>query len=274
MSHVQLNKMLVLVVACLLTPSVVGEEPVKRQLVELRTYTLKDETAIAVFDQYAAEALIPALNRLGIEPVGAFKLAAEQPVVAGAAKADSATPTMPKVLLVLPAKDADTITQVNERVAADKEYQTAASDYLQTPHDKPLINRISSELLVAFDCWPQVKIPKQKAANQGRFFEMRTYESPTEQLGNLKVEMFNSGEVPIFLACDIQPVFMGQAIVGSVMPNLTYMTVYDNPAELAAAWKRFSDHPDWKVLREVAKYKGTVTKIHKSNWEPTSYSQL
>jgi hypothetical protein len=52
------------------------------------------------------------------------------------------------------------------------------------------------------------------------------------------------------------------------------MTVYDNSSELTAAWKRFADHPEWKKLKEVAKYKGTVSKIHKSNWEAKSYSQL
>lgn len=270
----RLIQVMALAISCSIPTWGQGEEPVKRQLLELRTYTLKDEAAVAAFDQYAEEALIPALNRLGIEPVGAFKMTAEQPVAPGASKSDSAIFMQPKILLVLPAKDGETIALANERVAADKEYQAAAATYNETPSEKPLIARISSELLVAFDCWPEVKVPKQKAANQARLFEMRTYESPTEHLGHLKVEMFNSGEVPIFLACDIQPVFMGQAIAGGVMPNLTYMTVYDNTTELTAAWKRFSDHPDWKVLREVAKYKGTVTKIHKSNWEPTSYSQL
>lgn len=270
----RLIQVIALAISCSITTWGHEAEPAKRQLLELRTYTLRDKAAVAAFDQYAAEALVPALNRLGIEPVGAFKMTAEQPVAAGAGKPDSSLVAQPKVLLVLPAKDAETSALANERIAADKEYKVDAATYNETPGEKPLIARISSELLVAFDCWPEVKVPKQKAANQTRLFEMRTYESPTEQLGHLKVEMFNSGEVPIFLDCDIQPVFMGQAVVGSVMPNLTYMTVYDNASELTAAWKRFSDHPDWKVLREVAKYKGTVTKIHKSNWEPTSYSQL
>ena len=47
-----------------------------------------------------------------------------------------------------------------------------------------------------------------------------------------------------------------------------------NAAALAAGWKRFAEHPDWKKLREVKKYIGTVSKIHKSNWEPKPYSQL
>jgi hypothetical protein len=252
-----------------------GEEPVKRQVMELRTYTFKDPGFVEAFDTYAQEALIPALNRAGIAPVGAFSLAAVQPAPAGTSpEPDAKIVAPPKVMLLLPAANAEAIAMANERVAADKEYQRAAAAYFKTPADKPMLERINSELLVAFNAWPEVKVPKQKAKDLPRLFELRTYESPSENLGNLKVEMFNSGEVPIFLDCGIQPVFMGQAVVGSLMPNLTYMTVYDDAAELTDAWKRFSEHPKWKKLREVKKYEGTVSKIHKTNWEPKPYSQL
>ena len=261
-------------IGCLLSHYTAGDDAVKKQVMELRTYTFKDEAAAEAFDKYAEQALIPALNRHGIKTVGAFAPAAQQPAPpAGAAAADDAPPAV-KVMLLLPASSADVIASLNAKVAQDEAYQQAATDYLSTPSGKPTLSRISSELLVAFDSWPEVKAPQQKSAGQSRLYELRTYESPSENLGNLKVEMFNSGEVPIFLDCGIQPVFMGQAVVGSLMPNLTYMTVYDNAEELAAGWKRFADHPEWKKLREVKKYIGTVSKIHKSNWEAKSYSQL
>lgn len=263
------------VMGCIITHSTLGEEAVNKQVMELRTYTLKDESSAAAFDKYAAEALIPALNRLGIEPVGAFTLAAQQPAPAGAAAgAVKSSPDAPKVMLLLPAKSAQIIASANEHIAKDEAYQKKGAEYLATPSDKPLVARISSELLVAFDSWPQVKAPKQNSTGQPRLYELRTYESPTEHLGHLKIDMFNSGEVPIFLDCGIQPVFMGQAVVGDRMPNLTYMTVYDNAAALTAGWKRFSEHPEWMKLREVKKYVGTVSKIHKSNWEAKPYSQL
>ncbi len=104
-------------------------------------------------------------------------------------------------------------------------------------------------MLLAFDCFPKVKIPTQKSAGKDRLFELRVYESPTDLLGHLKVEMFNSGEVPIFLDCGIQPVFMGQAFVGDKLPNLTYMTVYDNAEQRDECWKKFQKHPDWQVLK-------------------------
>ncbi len=134
--------------------------------------------------------------------------------------------------------------------------------------------RIRSELQVAFDCFPQLKVPAQKVAGKDRLFELRVYESATERMGHLKVDMFNNGKVPIFLDCGIQPVFFGQAIVGDRLPNLTYMTVYDNAEERDAGWKKFQAHPDWQKLKVVEKYQGTVSKIHKFNLKPRPYSQL
>ena len=39
--------------------------------------------------------------------------------------------------------------------------------------------------------------------NKNRVYELRTYESAHEKLGQLKVDMFNNGEVPIFLIAEL-----------------------------------------------------------------------
>lgn len=230
------------------------------QILELRTYTLVDIDAEAKLDQYLEQALIPALGRQGLGPIGAFDQVGESGEV--------------QVMLLVAGPTTDAVTGAASKLAGDSEYQAAASEYLQTPAKQPVLKRVRSELLRAFDCWPQVMVPKQKESDQPRLFELRIYESPTEQLGDLKVEMFNAGEVPIFLDSHIAPVFMGHALIGDKLPNLTYMTVYDDDASRQQAWKTFIAHPDWKVLSGVAKYQGTVSKIHKSDWVPKSYSQL
>ena len=117
-------------------------------------------------------------------------------------------------------------------------------------------------------------VPQQKKKNRPRLFELRVYESPTERRGQLKVEMFNAGEVPIFLDSGIMPVFMGQALIGDKMPNLTYMTVYDDESQRDAAWEKFRGHPDWQKLKQIKKYQNSVSTIHKSDWRPKPYSQL
>lgn len=243
------------------------------QALELRTYTLVDEASEAKLDAYLEQALLPALTRLELGPIGVFGQAPEGDD-AQAAQSDQKEAKEIQVLLLIPGASVAAVTGAAAQLSIDERYQTAAADYLNTPAAEPLVKRIRSELLMSFNCWPSVIVPKQKRDEQPRLFEMRVYESPTEKLADLKVEMFNAGEVPIFLDCGIAPVFMGNALIGDRMPNLTYMTVYNNDEERQAAWKAFVAHPDWQVLKAVEKYQGTVSKIDKSDWLPKPYSQL
>ncbi len=237
-------------------------EPSGNQIIELRTYTLIDAEAETKLDAYLEQALIPALERQGMGPIGAFDQASE------------AEDGSIQVMLLIPGSSVEAVTSTSAKLTDDQSYQTAAESYSSTPAGQPLVKRIRSELLLSFNCWPKVTVPAQKKEGKPALFEMRVYESPTEKLGELKVEMFNSGEVPIFLDCKIAPVFMGQALIGDKMPNLTYMTVYDDNDTRQGAWKSFSQHKDWQVLKAVEKYKGTVSKIHKSDWTSKSYSRL
>ncbi len=234
----------------------------ENQVLELRTYTLVDTAAEEKLDAYLEQALLPALARQGLGPFGVFD------------QADRSAEGAIEVMLLVSGSSVEAVTSAAAKLVLDEEYLAAGKDYLSTPADQPLLKRIRSELLLSFNCWPKVVVPKQKTADKARLFELRTYESSTEKIGQLKVEMFNSGEVPIFLDCGIAPVFMGHALIGDMMPNLTYLTVYDDAAALEVAWGNFFKHPDWQVLKEVKKYKGTVSKIHKSIWTPKSYSGL
>ena len=57
-------------------------------------------------------------------------------------------------------------------------------------------------------------------------------------------------------------------------PNLTYLTMYPSEESRLQAWKSFREHPAWKVLSKVEKYKGTVSKIHKYVLVPKAYSEM
>ena len=262
-----------LTIACLVSATMLAysptsaAEPTTNQIIELRTYTLVDAAAEAKLDAYLEKALLPALERQKLGPIGVFDQAPSQSE--GSAEAEPI-----QVLVVIPGPSVEAVTGATAKLASDEKYQTAAADYLSTPAGQPLVKRIRSELLLSFNCWPEVTVSAQKREGKPRLFEMRVYESPTEHFGELKVEMFNAGEVPIFLDSKIAPVFMGQALIGDMMPNLTYMTFYNNDEERQAAWKTFMEHADWQVLKAVEKYKGTVSKIHKSDWVPKPYSQL
>ncbi len=245
-----------------LFPTVVPGADVDRQLYEVRTYLLSDKSDEAAIDRYLAEALIPALGRQGIGPVGALT----------PAPADETG--VRQIVVVIPYNSASQMLESAGKLASDTEYQTAAKDYLEREPKNPPFARIRSELLVAMDCWKEAKVPAGSLENQERVYELRLYESPTERIGNVKVDMFNSGEVPIFLDCKIQPIFIGQAVIGPLTPSLTYLTMYENEAARNEAWVAFRKHPDWKVLSAQPKYQGTVNRIDKYVLKAKPYSQM
>ncbi|QDV70799.1 hypothetical protein Poly24_45310 [Rosistilla carotiformis] len=231
-----------------------------KQYFELREYKLKSDADPTLLDAYLSDALLPALNRMGIETVGLFKT-------------DTSTEQESRFVLI-PLASAGQVAEIPATLANDDAYAKAAADYNKTEPSTPIIDRVRSELLIAFDVMPKLNVPEICKTKQQRIFELRTYESATEHRGDLKVEMFNSGEVPIFLDCGIQPIFFGQALVGDRIPNLTYMTVYPNQEAKDEGWKKFRVHPDWKVLSKKERYANTVSTIHKWNLLPLPASQL
>ncbi|MEO8713079.1 MAG: NIPSNAP family protein, partial [Parafilimonas sp.] len=81
-----------------------------------------------------------------------------------------------------------------------------------------------------------------------------------------------SGETDIFSRLNCNPVFYGDVIFGSRMPNLMYLTSYENMAEHDAHWKSFGDDPQWKQLSGMEEYKNNVSKADIILMHATSYS--
>jgi len=232
------------------------------QYYEIRSYILGEKGDAAAIDQYLKTALIPALVRQGVGPVGVFENSAADQT--GSAR----------VIVVIPYQSSEHIVAVKQKLQKDQQYREAAGEYLARGPRQAPYQRIESELLISMDCMPILKVNKDSLNNSDRVYELRIYESANERLGDLKVDMFNDGEVPIFLDCGIQPIFIGQAVVGPFTPSLTYLTVYPNEEARNQAWLDFRVHPDWQVLKEVPKYKGTVSKIYKYVLSPKPYSGM
>lgn len=248
--------LLVLGVVCIV------RRPEAAETYEVRQYLLGDGGNAAVVDDYLQNALLPALSRVGVGPVGVLHPHASDQMGIDA------------IFVIIPYQDANQVDTVRRALMRDTEYQSAATQYLTTTKKTAAYQRIRSELLVAMDCWPNVTVSNRATSNPDRVFELRLYESSNERLGDLKVDMFNSGEVPIFLDCGIQPIFIGQCILGPQMPSLTYLTTYESEEARLAAWKAFPKHPDWQTLKVVPKYRGTVSHIDKFVLQPKSYSQM
>src|SRR5205085_2266819 len=89
----------------------------------------------------------------------------------------------------------------------------------------------------------------------------RSYESATEKLHRNKVNMFNEGgEVALFARLNFNAVFYAAVIAGSRMPNLIYMTSFENLNDRNEHWKIFGADPEWKKISSMPEYQNNVSK--------------
>ena len=109
-----------------------------------------------------------------------------------------------------------------------------------------------------------------------RLLNLRTYESHNERSGQKKIEMFNKAELAIFRNVGLTPVFFGESLIGSALPNLTYMLTFPDEAGRSAAWGRFGADPEWRKLRAMPEYadKEIVSRITNRILVPAAYSEI
>jgi NIPSNAP len=236
--------------------------PITREYYELRRYTLQMGAQRKIADAYLHEAFIPALNRLSIAPVGVFS--------------PDIGPESPSLYVVMPSASVETLVTAPFRLEQDAEYLKAGAAFLNTAANTPAYARVESSLMVAFEGWPKLKVPSATAEHRSRVFELRTYESGTDQDHKRKVEMFNSGEFDVFQRAGFWQIFYGDTLVGPRLPNLTYMLGFPDLAERAKMWKAFGSDPGWKKLTSSSRYnfEEIVSNITNVILSPTSYSQI
>lgn len=227
------------------------------QYYELRRYHLLYGSKQRDVHTFLGEVAVPALNRIGINPVGVFNVAYG--------------PNSPSVYILLPHPDLSSVESVRRRLAEDQAFVESGADFLRRPLSDPSYVRYESSLMKAFEGMQTMETPVE---TDGRIFELRIYESHTDEAALRKIEMFNNGEIPIFREVGLHPVFFAETLIGDKLPNLTYMLAFENLAERDAAWARFSDHPDWKALSADPYYAESVSAITDFILRPTAYSQV
>jgi hypothetical protein len=233
-----------------------------RQYYELRKYLLTQGAQTQLTDKYVASALIPALNRMGIAPVGAFNL--------------SIGPETPVLYLLLPCAHLDTLVNAELRLRADQEFLAAADAFWNAPAAAPAFQRVESTLLIAFEGWPVLTLPPATAQNGKRVFQMRTYESASDRDHVRKVQMFHAGEFEIFQKVGFWNVFFGDALIGSRLPQLTYMLSYADLSQMNDLWAAFRDDPAWKKMNTLPEFnfEPIVSNITNLVLTPAGYSQI
>jgi len=234
-----------------------------RDIYQIKIYTIESEKQEQRIDNYLKNAYMPALHKAGIKSVGVFKNI----------KDSNTQENM--IYVFIPFKSIDQFEQIESLLAKDKGYQSAGADYIDAAHDNAPYERISSILLRAFKTMPHFGIPNHSTPPSERVYELRSYEGATEKLYEKKVEMFtDGGETKIFADLGFEPVFYGEVISGPSMPNLMYMTTFENEVSQSKHWDAFRTAPAWLKLKADQQYNNTVSKNTKYFLRPTEYSDL
>jgi len=235
--------------------------PVSQQFYQLKTYILDTEEQVATTDEYLQNAFIPGLRKLGIGPVGVFK---DRP---------TEEDTVDRTFVLVPFESLEQFEEHDKLLMKDNSYLTAGSTYLNAPHDNPPYVGIELVLLKAFEDMPVMATPKLKGPRENRVYELRSYISATEKLYWNKVDMFNEGgEVLLFDSLDFNAIFYGEVLSGPTMPNLMYMTSFENMEDRDEHWKQFTEAPQWKRLVADPQYQNNVSNGKLYFLYPTEYS--
>jgi NIPSNAP protein len=231
--------------------------PSPRQFFEMRQYYLRTGSNKGRVGKFLQETGIPAMNRIGIKPVGVF-----EPMYG---------PNQPTLYVLLVHPSLDSVLNASSQLMEDDEFRTKGAEFIDASISDPSYVRYESSLMVAFSHMPQIAPPAFKK----RIFELRTYESHSLKASKKKIEMFNEGvETPIFKETGTNPVFFAETLIGRQQPNLTYMLAFEDLAARDKGWQAFGNHPDWKKLRQDPAYKDTVSNITDIILRPTGYSQI
>jgi NIPSNAP len=258
------NKIILLLLCTFLLPAFVycGNKA-KKEIYQLTIYQYNTAAQEMVLNNYLKNALLPALHKKGYKNIGVFKSLAND------------TSAIKMLYVYMPVKSFDEQLTIAEKINKDSVYIAAAAEYNNAVYKNPPYTRMEVILLKAFPLAPQMQLPKLTASKNERVYELRSYESVTEKIFANKVHMFNEGgEIALFKRLNFNAVFYAEVIAGSRMPNLMYMTTFENKTDRGAHWKSFVDSPEWKKLSALPEYQNNVSHIDITFLQPLEYSDF
>lgn len=224
---------------------------------QIKIYHFKGKAQEERIDSFLQHAYLPAMRRAGLKELGVFK-----PI--------SQDINDQLIYVFIPFRKLQQVESTRKMLENDKQYQQDGKDYLNALYNDPPYSRIESMLLKAFSSMPKPAIPSLNAPKNERFYELRSYESATENYSLNKIKMFNVAEVSIFQKLNFNAVFYGQVISGSKMPNLMYMTTFNNKADRDKHWAAFT--PEYSKVKSLPEYQNNVSKNVQVYLYPTDYS--
>jgi len=235
----------------------------KRDYYEIKLYRLSSNEQVQKVDAFLQNAYLPALHRAGISKIGVF-----HPI-------GNDTATDKRVYVFIPIKTIEKLPVIEDLMITDAALIKEGDDYWNAAYNNIVYNRIETILLKAFPFMPSFSVPELTGNKTDRVYELRSYEAPTERLYRQKVKMFNQGgEIELFKRLHFNAVFYSEVIAGSHMPNLMYMTSFNNKTDRDEHWKIFGDDPEWNKLKVMPEYLNTVSKNEQILLNPTAFSEF
>lgn len=236
----------------------------KQEFYALRIYQLKTKEQEGRVDHYLQSAFLPAIHRLGMPKVGVFK-----PV-------GNDTAAIRRIYVLLTFHTLEQFVSLSTSLQKDAQYLADGKDYLDGEYTNAPYDRIENILLQAFPDAPQLLSPETlKTPLRERFYELRSYESPTEKYFANKVQMFNQGgEVALFKKHDCNAIFYGSVLASAHQPNLMYMLAFDSMTARDEHWKAFGTDPMTKQLFAASEYQHNISHVDQIFLHPTDYSDL
>ena len=214
-----------------------------------------------IIDNYLKTAYLPALHNLKMSNVGIFEPVANDTV------------SNKKFYVIIPLKSFDKAATLNDRIIKDEQYLINSKNYREAVYNNPPFQRVENILLEKFALAPFFNLPKLNNRKAARIYELRSYESATDNLFENKVEMFNEGgEIDLFTKLNFNAVFYAKVIIGSHMPNLMYMTTFENMADREAHWNSFVASEEWKKMSQLPHYQNNISHMDITLLKATGYS--
>ena len=228
---------------------------------QLTIYHCKTSDQLAVTSAYLKDIYLPALHNKGLTNIGVFS-AIENDTVADK-----------RLYVLIPFGNLQKYESYADAVTAGTLVKKDSSSYTSAAFNQPPFERMETVFLKAFKDMLHLKKPTLSSPISERVYELRSYESSTERLYHQKVKMFNDGgEVKLFDALKFNAVFYAEVLSGSHMPNLMYMTTFENKADRDEHWKNFVAAPVWKTISAMPEYLNTVAKADIFFLRPTDFS--
>ena len=230
------------------TISTFAKEPA-RDYYLIQVYHCSTAKQIATIDAFLKNTFLPYIHENGIQKVGVF------------APLDNDTARDKRLYVWVPFKNIQKLDELDQKIEALDPMGNAAIIHLESADSSLPYTRIEKIITRAFKFQPQYVTKSTLTKSSSRVYEYRSYESPTEAMHLKKVHMFNEGgEVTLFESLNFNAIFYSKVIAGSSMPNLIYMTSFNNMEDRNAHWKSFGEAPLWKKISAAPEYLNTVNR--------------